>query len=102
MALNPAPKNAGCLWRRLEQVIPSSCPQHRYLLVVRPKPTWLGVRLLDLRRSFADRAAALRSRASDWNGLNTRLQTTALYVHRDDGPVYSATQRISDLITDAL
>lgn len=94
------PDACGEGWNKLSRPLVRSISW--YLLVVRPKPTWLGVRLLDLRRSFADRAAALRSRASDWNGLNTRLQTTALYVHRDDGPVYSATQRISDLITDAL
>ena len=63
-----------------------------------------GVRLHDLRHSFASHAAA-RSETLPMIGKllgHARLQTTSRYAHLDDGPVLEAAERIGELIADAM
>jgi len=63
-----------------------------------------GVRIHDLRHSFASHAAA-RSETLPMIGKllgHARLQTTSRYAHLDDGPVLDATERIGELIADAM
>lgn len=62
-----------------------------------------GVRLHDLRHSFASHAAA-RSETLPMIGKllgHARLQSTSRYAHLDDGHVLDAAQRIGQLIADA-
>ena len=77
------------------------------------KPFWLkvraeanlpGVRLHDLRHSFASHAAA-RSETLPMIGKllgHAKLQTTSRYAHLDDGHVVDAANRIGDLIADVM
>lgn len=63
-----------------------------------------GVRLHDLRHSFASHAAA-RSETLPMIGKllgHARLQSTSRYAHLDDGHVLDAAERIGQLIEDAL
>lgn len=63
-----------------------------------------GVRIHDLRHSFASHAAA-RSETLPMIGKllgHARLQTTSRYAHLDDGPVLDAAERIGELIADAM
>lgn len=63
-----------------------------------------GVRLHDLRHSFASHAAA-RSETLPMIGKllgHARLQSTSRYAHLDDGHVLDAAERIGQLIADAL
>lgn len=63
-----------------------------------------GVRLHDLRHSFASHAAA-RSEPLPMIGKllgQARLQTTSRYAHLDDAPVLDAAERIGALIADAM
>ena len=63
-----------------------------------------GVRIHDLRHSFASHAAA-RSETLPMIGKllgHARLQTTSRYAHLDDGPVLEAAERIGELIADAM
>ena len=62
-----------------------------------------GVRLHDLRHSFASHAAA-RSETLPMIGKllgHARLQSTSRYAHLDDGHVLDAAERIGQLIEDA-
>ncbi|MFZ5745989.1 MAG: tyrosine-type recombinase/integrase [Pseudomonadota bacterium] len=77
---------------------------HGFWAEVRAEANLPGVRLHDLRHSFASHAAA-RSETLPMIGKllgHARLQTTSRYAHLDDGPVLEATQRIGDLIADAM
>ena len=63
-----------------------------------------GVRLHDLRHSFASHAAA-RSETLPMIGKllgHRHVTTTARYAHLDDGPVIEAGQRIGDLIEEMM
>ncbi len=63
-----------------------------------------GVRLHDLRHSFASHAAA-RSETLPIIGKllgHTHITTTSRYAHLDDGQVVEASQRIGDLLEEAL
>ena len=63
-----------------------------------------GVRLHDLRHSFASHAAA-RSETLPMIGKllgHAKLHTTSRYAHLDDGPVLEAAERIGGLIADAM
>ncbi len=63
-----------------------------------------GVRLHDLRHSFASHAAA-RSETLPMIGKllgHARLQSTSRYAHLDDGHVLDAAERIGQLIADVL
>ena len=63
-----------------------------------------GVRLHDLRHSFASHAAA-RSETLPMIGKllgHAKIATTSRYAHLDDGHVLQAAQRIGNLIADAM
>ncbi len=63
-----------------------------------------GVRIHDLRHSFASHAAA-RSETLPMIGKllgHARLQTTSRYAHLDDGPVLDAAERIGELIAEVM
>lgn len=64
----------------------------------------LGVRLHDLRHSFASHAAA-RSETLPMIGKllgHARLQSTSRYAHLDDAPLLDAAERIGNLIAEAM
>ena len=64
----------------------------------------LGVRLHDLRHSFASHAAA-RSETLPMIGKllgHARLQSTSRYAHLDDTPLLDAAERIGNLIAEAM
>lgn len=64
----------------------------------------LGVRLHDLRHSFASHAAA-RSETLPIIGKllgHARLQSTSRYAHLDDAPLLDAAERIGNLIAGAM
>ena len=87
---NPATRrqiDVDCLWRD-----------------VREEAGLHGVRLHDLRHSFASHAAA-RSETLPMIGKllgHRHVTTTARYAHLDDGPVIEAGQRIGDLIEEMM
>jgi integrase len=63
-----------------------------------------GVRLHDLRHSFASHAAA-RSETLPMIGKllgHARLTSTSRYAHLDDGPVLDAAERIEQLLAEAM
>jgi integrase len=75
-----------------------------FWLKVRAKANLPGVRLHDLRHSFASHAAA-RSETLPMIGKllgHAKLQTTSRYVHLDDGHVLDAANRIGDLIANVM
>jgi len=77
---------------------------HGFWAEVRAEANLPGVRLHDLRHSFASHAAA-RSETLPMIGKllgHSRLQTTSRYAHLDDGPVLEAAERIGALIADAM
>lgn len=77
---------------------------HGFWAEVRAEANLPGVRLHDLRHSFASHAAA-RSETLPMIGKllgHARLQTTSRYAHLDDGPVLDAAKRIGELIADAM
>jgi integrase len=63
-----------------------------------------GVRLHDLRHSFASHAAAKSETLPMIGKLlgHARLQTTSRYAHLDDGHLLEAAERIGRLIADAV
>jgi integrase len=77
---------------------------HGFWAEVRTEANLPGVRLHDLRHSFASHAAA-RSETLPMIGKllgHSRLQTTSRYAHLDDGRVLEAAERIGALIADAM
>jgi integrase len=77
---------------------------HGFWAEVRAEANLPGVRLHDLRHSFASHAAA-RSETLPMIGKllgHSRLQTTSRYAHLDDGPVLEAAERIGALIAEAM
>lgn len=63
-----------------------------------------GVRLHDLRHSFASHAAA-RSETLPMIGKllgHAHITTTSRYAHLDDGQVIGASQQIGDLLEEAM
>ncbi|WP_324827846.1 tyrosine-type recombinase/integrase [Qipengyuania zhejiangensis] len=71
---------------------------------VRAEAQLPGVRLHDLRHSFASHAAA-RSETLPMIGKllgHRHVTTTARYAHLDDGPVIEAGQRVGDLIEEMM
>ena len=76
----------------------------QFWLDVKAEANLPGVRLHDLRHSFASHAAA-RSETLPMIGKllgHARLQTTSRYAHLDDGPVLDAAERIGTLLGDAM
>jgi len=75
-----------------------------FWLKVRAEANLLGVRLHDLRHSFAGHAA-VRSETLPMIGKllgHAKLQTTSRYAHLDDSHVLDAANRIGDLIADVM
>ncbi len=64
----------------------------------------LGVRLHDLRHSFASHAAARSETLPMISKLlgHARLQSTSRYAHLDDTPLLDAAERIGNLIAEAM
>jgi integrase len=63
-----------------------------------------GVRIHDLRHSFASHAAACSETLPMIGKLlgHARLQTTSRYAHLDDGPFLDAAERIGELLAGAM
>ena len=77
---------------------------HEFWVQVKAEANLPGLRIHDLRHSFASHAAA-RSETLPMIGKllgHRRLQTTSRYAHLDDGPVLGVAERIGDLIADAM
>lgn len=76
----------------------------KFWMEVKVEANLPGVRIHDLRHSFASHAAARSETLPMIAKLlgHARLQTTSRYAHLDDGPVLVAAERIGDLIADAM
>lgn len=76
----------------------------RFWAEVKAEANLSGVRLHDLRHSFASHAAARSETLPMIAKLlgHARLHTTSRYAHLDDGAVIEAAERIGELIDDAM